>query len=68
MDEFARAFMQADRVFVLDIYAASEKPIEGVSAAALVERMRQFGHKSAEYAPSLQAGAEMAAAGAEAGT
>jgi UDP-N-acetylmuramate--alanine ligase len=67
MDEFGRAFMQADRVFVLDIYAASEKPIEGVSAAALVERMRQFGHKSAEYAPSLQAGAEMAAAGAEPG-
>ncbi len=64
MDEFGRAFMQADRVFVLDIYAASEKPIEGVTSEALVERMRQFGHKSAEYAPSLQNGVEAVADGA----
>ena len=33
MDEFARSFLQADSVFVMDIYAASEKPIEGVTAA-----------------------------------
>ena len=32
MDEFARSFHQADSVFVMDIYAASEKPIEGVNA------------------------------------
>src|SRR4029077_847545 len=31
MDEFARSFHQADSVYVLDIYAASEKPIEGVT-------------------------------------
>ncbi len=67
MDEFGRAFMQADRVFVLDIYAASEAPIEGVTAEALVERMRQFGHKSAEYVPSLQAGAHAVALGSEDG-
>jgi UDP-N-acetylmuramate--alanine ligase len=53
MDEFARSFMQADRVYVLDIYAASEKPIEGVTAEALVERIRQFGHRSAEYVGSI---------------
>jgi len=45
MDEFARAFHQADTVFVMDIYAASEQPIEGVSAESLVERIRQFGHR-----------------------
>jgi UDP-N-acetylmuramate--alanine ligase len=33
MDDFARCFYQADGVYVLDIYAASEKPIEGVNAA-----------------------------------
>jgi UDP-N-acetylmuramate--alanine ligase len=59
--------MQADRVFVLDIYAASEKPIEGVTGEALAERMRQFGHKSAAYVPSLQAGAEAVSSGAEEG-
>ena len=45
MDEFARSFHQADRVLVLDIYAASEQPIEGVTAEALVDRMRQYGHR-----------------------
>ena len=37
MDDFARAFHQADSVFVTDIYAASEKPIEGVTAEVLVD-------------------------------
>jgi UDP-N-acetylmuramate--alanine ligase len=58
MDEFARSFHHADSVFVLDIYAASEKPIEGVSAAALVDRIRAFGHRRAEYAGSAEAGLE----------
>ena len=53
MDEFGRSFMQADRLYVLDIYAASEKPIEGVTAEALVERIRQFGHRSVEYAGTI---------------
>jgi len=53
MDEFARSFMQADRLFVLDIYAASEKPIEGVTSESLVDRIRQFGHRSAEYAGTI---------------
>jgi UDP-N-acetylmuramate--alanine ligase len=66
-DEFARAFHQADRVLVLDIYAASEKPIEGVTSEALVERMRQFGHRGAEYAGSNAAGVEAIVAGVEKG-
>jgi UDP-N-acetylmuramate--alanine ligase len=53
MDEFARSFMQADRLYVLDIYAASEKPIEGVTAEALAERIRQFGHRSVEYVGTI---------------
>ena len=67
LDDFARAFHQADRVLVLDIYAASEKPIEGVTAEALVERMRQFGHRGAEYAGSNAAGVEMIVQGVEPG-
>jgi UDP-N-acetylmuramate--alanine ligase len=53
MDEFARSFHQADAVFLLDIYAASEKPIEGVSADALAERIRQFGHRWVEYSGTV---------------
>jgi len=67
MDDFARAFHQADRVLVLDIYGASEKPIAGVTAEALVERMRAFGHRGAEYAGSNAAGVEMIVEGVEPG-
>ncbi|MDP9170601.1 MAG: UDP-N-acetylmuramate--L-alanine ligase [Acidobacteriota bacterium] len=67
MDDFARAFHAADQVVVLDIYAASEKPIEGVSSEALVERMRQFGHLGVEYAPSGQAGVAAVVREAQAG-
>src|SRR3954464_7419410 len=58
MDEFARSFHQADDLFVMDIYAASEKPIEGVTAEALVERIRQFGHRGVKYVGSLDRGVE----------
>ena len=58
MDDFARAFFACDNLFVLDIYAASEKPIEGVSAEALVERIRQFGHRGAHFAGSMAHGVE----------
>jgi UDP-N-acetylmuramate--alanine ligase len=54
MDEFARAFHQSDAVYVLDIYAASEKAIEGVSSEALTERMRAFGHRSAHYTGTME--------------
>jgi UDP-N-acetylmuramate--alanine ligase len=67
LDDFARAFHAADRVVMLDIYAASEKPIEGVTAEALVERMRQFGHKGVEYAGSSGAGVEAIVRGVEPG-
>ncbi|MBC7925822.1 MAG: UDP-N-acetylmuramate--L-alanine ligase [Bryobacteraceae bacterium] len=53
MDEFARAFHNADVVFVLDIYAASEDPIPGVDAQTLADRMRAFGHRGAEYAGTI---------------
>jgi len=56
MDEFARAFHAADRVVLLDIYGASEKPIEGVTAEALAARMREFGHRGVAYARSSEAG------------
>ncbi|MGO9262334.1 MAG: UDP-N-acetylmuramate--L-alanine ligase [Bryobacteraceae bacterium] len=62
IDDFARSFHQADRVFVMDIYAASEKPIEGVTAESLVERLRQFGHRGAEYVGTIDRGVEALAA------
>jgi len=54
MDEFAKSFHQADLVFILDIYAASERPIEGVTAEALAQRMRDFGQRSVEYTATIE--------------
>ncbi len=58
MDDFARCFYRADSVHVLDIYAASEHPIEGVSGEAVAERVRAFGHKSVEYAGTIDRAVE----------
>lgn len=58
MDEFAVSFNDADVLLVTDIYPASEDPIEGVTSQALVERIKQFGHKNVEYVGTLQRAAE----------
>jgi UDP-N-acetylmuramate--alanine ligase len=55
MTEFAGAFKDADTVRVLDIYAASEEPIEGVTAQALV---KEIGGAGVKYAESVSAGVE----------
>jgi UDP-N-acetylmuramate--alanine ligase len=56
LDDFATAFAGAARVEVVDIYAASEQPIDGISAQALVRAMRSAG-VDAYYAPSFEDGA-----------
>jgi UDP-N-acetylmuramate--alanine ligase len=67
MDDFARAFHQADTVQVADIYAASELPIPGVTSEALVERLRAMGHRGAEYAGPLDRGISAVIAAASPG-
>jgi UDP-N-acetylmuramate--alanine ligase len=67
MDEFARAFHQADSVHLMDIYAASEEPIEGVTAEVLAARIRAFGHRSAHYVGSMERGIESVTAEAQPG-
>jgi UDP-N-acetylmuramate--alanine ligase len=67
MDEFGTAFHQADDLYLLDIYAASEPPIEGVNAEALLEKIRSYGHRSAHYAPSIEEGVAAIAAAAQPG-
>jgi UDP-N-acetylmuramate--alanine ligase len=67
MDDFARAFHQADSVYVLDIYAASETPIEGVNSEALADRIRAFGHRTVHYAGTLDRGIDSVVNVAQAG-
>jgi len=40
-DDFANCFRQADRVFILDIYPAGEKPLPGVSSDLILKAMRK---------------------------
>jgi UDP-N-acetylmuramate--alanine ligase len=54
-DEFSRAFYQSDVLVVLPIYAASEDPIEGVSAQALCERIKAHGHKQVTCVDGISA-------------
>ncbi len=57
MEEFARSFNNADTLFVTDIYAASEEPIEGVTAETLTDAVKRFGHKDTRYIGSVENGA-----------
>jgi UDP-N-acetylmuramate--alanine ligase len=66
MDEFARAFHSADRVVLLDIYGASEKPIQDVTSQALAARMREFGHRAVIYAGTNEAGVKEITRGTQA--
>jgi UDP-N-acetylmuramate--alanine ligase len=50
-DQFCACFNDADAVLVADVYSAGETPIEGVSAEALVQGMRERGHRHADYLP-----------------
>ncbi|MBV8672260.1 MAG: UDP-N-acetylmuramate--L-alanine ligase, partial [Acidobacteriaceae bacterium] len=50
-DEFLTAFDDAATVEILDIYAASEESIDGVTSKALVDAMR---HPGVDYAASAE--------------
>jgi UDP-N-acetylmuramate--alanine ligase len=67
MDEFSTAFGDADSLFVLDIYAASEKPIEGITGEILAERIREKSGKRVQYASSSADAVNAAAAAARDG-
>jgi len=49
LTEFATAFHAADKVAICDIFAAGEKPIDGVTSEALVELAKKAGHKDIHY-------------------
>jgi UDP-N-acetylmuramate--alanine ligase len=53
-NEFVSAFNLADVLVLLDIYAASESPIAGVTSEALVDSIRDAGHKNVYYYRSMQ--------------
>jgi UDP-N-acetylmuramate--alanine ligase len=58
MDDFVVAFNNADVLFILDIYPASEAPIEGITAEVLADNIKKYGHKNAMYIGEIETAAE----------
>ena len=58
MDDFVVSFNNADVLFILDIYPASEEPIEGITAEVLANNIRQFGHKNVHFIGDIDAATE----------
>jgi UDP-N-acetylmuramate--alanine ligase len=51
LGEFSRAFHDADKVVLCDVFAAGEQPIDGVSSEVIVRLAREAGHPDITYVP-----------------
>lgn len=51
--EFGAAFRQADHVYVMDIYAAGEKPLAGVTSRMILDSLRRSRVSCAPYAAAV---------------
>jgi UDP-N-acetylmuramate--alanine ligase len=67
LEDFNTAFADADSLFVLDIYAASEKPIDGITAENLVKGICEKSGKNAQYVSSFADAVDAATAAAHDG-
>ncbi len=53
-EEFATAFAEADLLFLTEIYAASESPIEGVTGELFAAAVREAGHPKVHFEADLR--------------
>ena len=53
-EEFYTAFHEADILLLTEIYSASETPIPGVTADALLNGIKQHGHRHAYFEPTFE--------------
>jgi UDP-N-acetylmuramate--alanine ligase len=51
--EFCKAFAGVDKLWLLEIYPASEKPIPGVSGQSLAQGIRQVSATDVSYVPDM---------------
>ena len=59
--EFVRSFYDADKVYISDVFAAGEEPIEGADSSSLVSAIKTSGHKDVNYIPKREDLAEQIA-------
>jgi UDP-N-acetylmuramate--alanine ligase len=55
LEEFGAAFSDANHVILTGIYAAGERPIEGIDGSTVARALTRHGHPSVTYEPSLDA-------------
>src|SRR5262249_19147644 len=67
MEDFTTAFRDADTLRILDIYAASEKPIEGITGESLATRIREASGQNVRYGTSFAEVADAVSSEAESG-
>ncbi|PJF44178.1 MAG: UDP-N-acetylmuramate--L-alanine ligase [Phototrophicales bacterium] len=60
--EFAHAFVDADKVLVVDVYSVREEVTPGLNAPNLARMITETGHPSARYVGDFAATAELLAA------
>ena len=66
-DDFTTAFYETDQLIVMDIYAAGEEPIAGISAESLSAQISGHGHKGVHYFAERDKVIEYLLANAQAG-
>src|SRR6266849_4706543 len=52
--EFGRAFDQADRVVITDVYGSNESPMPGVTGQIIADEISAHGHRGVSYQPRLE--------------
>ena len=52
--EFGRAFVDADRVVITDVYGSNESPMPGVSGQMIADEIAATGHRGVSYQPRLE--------------
>lgn len=52
--EFGRAFDDADRVVVTNIYGSNEAPVPGVTGQIIADEIARHGHRGVSYQPILE--------------
>jgi UDP-N-acetylmuramate--alanine ligase len=67
LHEFSTCFARCDRLWVLDIYAASENRIEGVTAELLAGKIREAGRPAVQYVPEADQAVEHVVSAAQQG-
>ncbi len=53
MDQFSRCFYHSDVLLLSEIYAASEKPIAGVTGSLLMEQIAAHGHNDLHFCANM---------------